>query len=82
MQIDSSMARLNLKAALIRGQVELVEGKVAAQGQSLYHLKYVTQDVLNDPCTASYLSRGDDVTVKVHMDRLISCCTYLDRLHC
>jgi hypothetical protein len=38
----------------------------------LIHLKYVTQDVLDDPTVASYLSKGDDVTVKVHMDRLIS----------
>jgi hypothetical protein len=37
----------------------------------LIHLKYVTQDVLDEPTVISYLSK-DDVTVKVHMDRLIS----------
>ena len=38
----------------------------------LIHLKYVTPEALNDPTVASNLSKGDDVTVKVHMDRLIS----------
>lgn len=32
----------------------------------------MTPDALKDPSVASYLSKGDDVTVKVHMDRLIS----------
>jgi hypothetical protein len=36
------------------------------------HLKYVTPDALSDPSVASYLSKADDVTVKVHVDRLIS----------
>jgi hypothetical protein len=65
-------ARLNLKAVLIRGHVELVEGKVARLrvNQSI-HLKYVTQDAPFDPCVASYLSKGDDVTVKVNMECLI-----------
>jgi hypothetical protein len=31
-----------------------------------------TLDELNDPDIASYLSQGDDVTVKVSMDHLIS----------
>jgi hypothetical protein len=38
----------------------------------LIHLKYVTQEALSDPGVASYLSEGDDVTVKVHIDHLIS----------
>ena len=29
-------------------------------------------EALNDVRVSSYLSEGDDVTVKVHMDRLIS----------
>jgi hypothetical protein len=36
------------------------------------HLKYVMPEPLSDVRVSSYLSEGDDVTVKVHMDRLIS----------
>jgi hypothetical protein len=35
-------------------------------------LKYLTPEALSDPHIASYLSEGDDVTVKVHIDELIS----------
>lgn len=70
--IDISRAGLNLKGVLIRGRVELVRGEKAQQINRSIHLKYVTSDALNDPNVASYLSKGDDVTVNVHMDRLIS----------
>lgn len=70
--IDVSKAGLNLKGVLIRGQVELVEGEEGQRINRCIHLKYVTPDALSDPSVASYLSKGDDVTVKVHMDHLIS----------
>jgi hypothetical protein len=35
-------------------------------------LKYLTPEALSDPSIASYLSEGDDVTVKIHIDDLIS----------
>jgi hypothetical protein len=70
--IDISRAGLNLKGVLIKGQVELVFGEETWKINRLIHLKYVTQDALNQPTVASYLSKGDDVSVKVHMDRLIS----------
>ena len=70
--VDISRAGLNLKGVLIKGQIELVVGEEAQKINRLIHLKYVTQDALDDPTVASYLSKGDDVTVKVHMDRLIS----------
>jgi hypothetical protein len=70
--IDISTAGLNLKGVLIKGQIELVVGEEARKINRLIHLKYVTQDALNDPTVASDLSKGDDVTVKVRMDRLIS----------
>jgi hypothetical protein len=69
---DISRAGLNLKGVLIKGQVELVAGEEAWKINRLIHLKYVTPEELDDPTVASYLSKGDDVTVKVHMDRLIS----------
>lgn len=71
--IDVSRAGLNLKGVLIRGRVELVEGEDEARRiNRLIHLKYVTPEALSDPSVASYLSEGDDVTVKVHMDHVIS----------
>ena len=54
-------------------RVDLLYGKEARQANRLIHLKYVTLKGLNDAEVASYLSKGDDVTVKVHMDHLISC---------
>jgi hypothetical protein len=35
-------------------------------------LKYVTPEELSEANVAAYLSKGDDVTVKIHMDQLIS----------
>ena len=70
--IDVSRAGLNLKGVLIRGRVELVEGDEARRINRSIHLKYVTPDALSDPSVASYLSEGDDVTVKVHIDHVVS----------
>ena len=70
--IDISRAGLNLKGVLIKGQVDLIVGEDAQKINRLIHLKYLTSDALDDPTVASYLSKGDDVTVKVHLDRLIS----------
>ena len=36
------------------------------------HLKYVTPEGLSDPSVVSNLSKGDDVTVKIHMDHLVN----------
>jgi len=69
---DVSRAGLNLKGVLIRGGVELIYGEEALRINRSIHLKYVTPDALNDVKVASYLSDGDDVTVKVNMDRIIS----------
>jgi nitroimidazol reductase NimA-like FMN-containing flavoprotein (pyridoxamine 5'-phosphate oxidase superfamily) len=70
--IDISRAGLNLKGVLIRGQVELIDGQEARQINCSIHLKYVTPEALSDAGVTSYLSEGDDITVKVHMDRLIT----------
>jgi general stress protein 26 len=70
--IDVSKAGLNLKGILIRGRVQFVDGKEAQEINRSIHLKYLTPDALNDPNVASYLSEGDDITVKVIMDHLIS----------
>jgi nitroimidazol reductase NimA-like FMN-containing flavoprotein (pyridoxamine 5'-phosphate oxidase superfamily) len=70
--IDISRAGLDLKGVLIKGQVELVEGDEARKINIQIHLKYVTPEGLSDPSVASYLSKGDDVTVKIHMDDLVN----------
>jgi nitroimidazol reductase NimA-like FMN-containing flavoprotein (pyridoxamine 5'-phosphate oxidase superfamily) len=70
--IDVSRAGLDLKGVLIRGRVELVYGEEARRINRSIHLKYVTPEGLSDANVAAYLSKGDDVTVKIHMDDLIS----------
>jgi len=70
--IDISREGLDLKGALIRGTVELVEGEEARKINHLIHLKYVTEEGLNDPRVASYLSKGDDVTVRIHMEHIVN----------
>ena len=70
--IDISRAGLDLKGVLISGRVELVEGQEAQKINHAIHLKYVTPEGLSDANVASYLSKGDDITVKIHMDQLIN----------
>ena len=70
--IDISHAGLDLKGVMIKGPVDLVEGEEARKINHQIHLKYVTEDGLNDPSVASYLSKGDDITVKIHMDQLVN----------
>ena len=70
--IDKSRAGLNLKGVLIMGQVELISGQEAQLINHSIHLKYVKPEALSDIRVSSYLSEDDDVTVKIHMDRLIT----------
>ncbi|MDW0285526.1 MAG: pyridoxamine 5'-phosphate oxidase family protein [Nitrososphaeraceae archaeon] len=70
--IDISREGLDLKGALIRGPVELVEGEEARKITHQIHLKYVTEEGLNDSSIASYLSKGDDVTVRIHMEHIVN----------
>jgi len=68
--IDISRAGLDLKGVLIKGRVELIEGEEAQKINRAIHLKYVTPEGLSDANVASYLTKGDDITVKIHMDHL------------
>jgi nitroimidazol reductase NimA-like FMN-containing flavoprotein (pyridoxamine 5'-phosphate oxidase superfamily) len=70
--IDISQAGLNLRGVLIRGRVDFLYGQEAIRTNRLIHLKYVTQKGLNNADVGSYLSRGDDITIRVHMDHLVS----------
>ena len=70
--IDVSRAGLDLKGVLIRGRVELIEGEEARRINHMIHLKYVTPEGLGNSSVAAYLSKGDDITIKIHMDHLIN----------
>ncbi|MFL6457778.1 MAG: pyridoxamine 5'-phosphate oxidase family protein [Nitrososphaeraceae archaeon] len=70
--IDISRAGLNLRGVLIRGRVDVLYDEAARQINHSIHLKYVNSEGLDDPEVASYLSKGDDVTIKVRMDHLVS----------
>jgi nitroimidazol reductase NimA-like FMN-containing flavoprotein (pyridoxamine 5'-phosphate oxidase superfamily) len=70
--IDISREGLDLKGVLIRGPVELVQGEEAKNINHQIHLKYVTEEGLNDPSVASYLSKGDDVTVRINMEHIVN----------
>lgn len=70
--IDMSQQGLNLKGVLIRGKVELVDGEEGRRINRLIHLKYIMPEALSDANVSSYLSKGDDVTVKIHMDHIVS----------
>jgi general stress protein 26 len=70
--IDISLEGLNLKGVLIMGCVELLDGEEAQKTNHAIHSKYVTPEGLSNISVASYLSKGDDVTLKVHMDQIIS----------
>ena len=70
--IDISREGLDLKGVLIRDPVELVEGEEARKINHQIHLRYVTEQGLNDPNVASYLSKGDDITVRIHMEHIVN----------
>lgn len=70
--IDISRSGLDLKGVLISGSVQLVEGEEARKINCQIHSKYVSPAGLSDPNVASYLSKCDDVTVKIHMDHVVN----------
>jgi hypothetical protein len=48
--------------------IELVEWEEARKINRQIKLKYVTPEGLNSPTVSSYLSKGDDITLKIHID--------------
>lgn len=52
--------------------IELVEWEEARKINRQIQLKYVSPEGLNNPTVASYLFKGDDITVKIHMDYLVN----------
>ena len=70
--IDISLEGLDLKGVLIRGKVELIGGEEAQLLNHKIHLKYITPEAFNDSAVANYLSNGDDITLKIHIDKLVT----------
>jgi len=70
--IDISHEGLNLRGVLIKGNADIVEGQDADKINNSIHLKYVKPEGLSNSSVVSYLSKGDDITIKIHMDKLVS----------
>lgn len=70
--IDISLEGLDLKGVLIRGKVELIGGEEAQVINHKIHLKYINPEAFNDSAVANYLSNGDDITLKIHIDKLVT----------
>lgn len=64
--------RTEPKGGLDYGLCVCLEGEEAQKTNHAIHSKYVTPEGLRNISVASYLSKGDDVTLKVRMDQIIS----------
>lgn len=70
--VDISRAGLNLRGVLIRGGVEIVRGDEARRLNRSIHLRYVTEEGLELDDVKPYLVEGDDVTIKIAMERIVT----------
>jgi general stress protein 26 len=70
--IDRSRAGLDLRGVQIKGRVELIEGDRARALNRSIHERYITPDGLSQPAVIGYLSDGDDVTVRLSIERMSS----------
>jgi PPOX class probable F420-dependent enzyme len=70
--IDQSRAGLDLRGVQIKGSVELVDGPEARRLNRAIHERYVTPLGLAQAEVAAYLGTGDDLTVRVAIERMTS----------
>lgn len=70
--IDLSRAGLDLRGVQIKGSVELVEGPQARRLNHSIHERYITPRGLEQDAVAAYLSSGDDVTLRLSIERMSS----------
>lgn len=70
--IDISLLGLNLKGVLIQGKVQLIGEDKAKELNRLIHLKYVRIEAFDNQNISNYLSTGDDVTIKLGIEKIIS----------
>lgn len=68
--IDRSRDGLDLRGVQIKGRVELIEGAEAHRLNRSIHERYITGEGLIQPAVAAYLSDGDDVTVRLVIERM------------
>jgi nitroimidazol reductase NimA-like FMN-containing flavoprotein (pyridoxamine 5'-phosphate oxidase superfamily) len=68
--IDRSRDGLDLRGVQIKGRVELIEGPQAHRLNRSIHERYITADGLTQPAVVAYLSDGDDVTVRLSIERM------------
>ncbi len=68
--IDRSRAGLDLRGVQIKGHVELIEGDAARQLNRSIHERYVTSEGLAQAAVTAYLSQGDDVTIRLPIERI------------
>jgi nitroimidazol reductase NimA-like FMN-containing flavoprotein (pyridoxamine 5'-phosphate oxidase superfamily) len=70
--VDSSRAGLDLRGVLIRGAVDLVDGDEAKRLNHSVHTRYVTEAGLREPGVTAYLVEGDDITIRVSIDNVVT----------
>jgi nitroimidazol reductase NimA-like FMN-containing flavoprotein (pyridoxamine 5'-phosphate oxidase superfamily) len=70
--IDVSRSGMDLRGVLITGTVEIVRGDDARALNRSIHLRYITPEGLAQDDVAVYLVEGDDVTLKIAMDRIVT----------
>ena len=63
--IHHAVTGLDLRGALIRGEVEIIEAPRSRELNRSIHARYVTPEGLAKPEVAEYLGRGDDVTIRI-----------------
>jgi PPOX class probable F420-dependent enzyme len=68
--IDRSRAGLDLRGVQIKGRIELIEGDRARALNRSIHERYITTQGLSQPAVMAYLSEGDDITVRLSIERM------------
>jgi nitroimidazol reductase NimA-like FMN-containing flavoprotein (pyridoxamine 5'-phosphate oxidase superfamily) len=70
--IDDNRSGLDLRGVHVRGPIEIVEGEEARALNRSIHLRYVTERALTLGPVTQYLVEGDDVTLRLRMERVTS----------
>ena len=70
--IDISLEGLDLIGVLVEGKVELIKGEEAQLINHKIHPNSIISEAFTDPVFATYLSSGDDMTIEIYIDKLVS----------
>ncbi len=52
--------------------MDLIKGAEAQLINYKIHVKYIISEAFTDPAVETYLSSGDDITIKVQIDKLVA----------